>query len=130
MPSVEATASVPASAGSSGPGTTLIDWGLIWDALPVGFPHYPGARPANTGGGPASAILDLPADGRTASTWYQAALKAAGFEVTAATGPREDGSFDITANRGGDDCQAEISLAPLAATATATIYLAAACPFV
>ena len=123
--------SVPGSAGpgSSGPSTTLIDWGLIWDALPAGFPHYPGAKPANTGGGPASAILDLPADGRTASTWYQAALKTAGFEVTAAAGPREDGSFDITATKGGEDCQAEISLAPLGATTTATIYFAAACPF-
>ena len=102
---------------------------MIWDALPAGFPHYPGSNPTVTGGGPASAILDIPADPLAASTWFQAALKTAGFSVVGANGPREDGSYDIVATKGTTDCRTEISLAPVGATTTATIYLAAACPF-
>jgi hypothetical protein len=109
-------------------GATQIDWGVIWDSLPPSFPHYPGAQPTQTGGGPASAILDLPADAPTASAWFQAALKQAGFTIVGANGPREDGSFDVLAARG-DVCRTEISLAPLGTTTTATIYVSAGCPF-
>jgi hypothetical protein len=109
---------------------TTIDWGVIWDMLPPSFPQYPGGHPTVTGGGPASATLDLPAQAPIASAWFQAALKAAGFAIVGANGPREDGSYDITATRGSAECQTEISLAPLGATTTATIYFAAACPFV
>jgi hypothetical protein len=128
LPPESARPTVPASANASGATTTVTDWGEIWDRLPAGFPAYPGARPTVTGGDPATAVLDLAADGSTTSTWYQAALKAAGWTIVGANGPREDGSFDIVASKGGDDCQAEISLAPLGTTTTATIYVAAACP--
>jgi hypothetical protein len=117
------------SGGSGAASTTTIDWGVIWDTLPAGFPSYPGSTPTTTGGGPASAILDIPAGAAAASTWFQAALVAAGFQVTGANGPREDGSYDIVAATGLAGCQAEISLAPLGTVTTATIYLAAACPF-
>jgi hypothetical protein len=123
------TAATSGASASGEPTITTIDWGTIWEALPPAFPHYPGSRPTVDGGGPASAIVDLPADGPTASSWYQAALKTAGFTIVSATGPREDGSFDIVATKGPADCETEINLAPLAATTTATIYLAAACPF-
>ena len=135
-PSIAVSASAPAvlAASASGspsgpPSITVIDWGDIWDALPASFPQYPGAHPTVTGGGPASATLDIPADAVTASAWFQAALKAAGFAIVGANGPREDGSYDITATKGATDCQTEVSLAPLGTTTTATIYLAAACPF-
>ena len=126
------SASAVGSAGPSASGvptTTTIDWGVIWDALPAAFPAYPGSQPTVTGGGPASATLDIPAEASTASTWFQDALKAAGFAIVGANGPREDGSYDIVATKGPADCQTEISLAPLGTTTTATIYLAAACPF-
>jgi len=74
-------------------------------------------------------VLDIPAEASTASPWYQGALKAAGYTIVGANGPREDGSFDIVATRGTTDCQTEISLAPLGATTTATVNFAAACPF-
>jgi hypothetical protein len=131
-PSVAASlpSSVPASGSASGvPSTTAIQWGVIWDALPASFPRYPGSRPTVTGGGPASAILDIPAEASAASAWFQVALKAAGFTIVGANGPREDGSYDIVATRGSADCQTEISLAPLGTSTTATINLAAACPF-
>jgi len=133
VPSVPA-ASVPGSSVAVGPPltvpeTSVVDWGVIWDALPDTFPQFPGARPGDTGGGPASAILDLPADGPTAKAWYVTALQTAGFTVTSATGPREDGTYDVQATRENADCQTEVSLAPLGTTTTATIYVAAACPF-
>jgi hypothetical protein len=122
--------SVAPPSASGAPATTVIDWGVIWDAVPPSFPGFPGAKAAVTGGGPASATLDLPTDPGAASAWFQAALKGAGFAIVGANGPREDGSFDILATRGSADCQTEVSLAPLGATTTATIYLAAVCPFV
>jgi len=135
-PSGAAPASAPASAPGSGgpsasgaPSTSSSDWGEFWDALPPGFPLYPGARPTVTGGDPASAILDIPADPPTASTWYQNALRAAGFSIEGANGPREDGSYEVLATVGAGDCRTEVTLAPLGTTTTATIYLAAACPF-
>ncbi len=115
--------------GAAVPSTTTVDWGEIWDALPADYPNYPGSQPTVTGGDPASAVLDIPTDGKTASAWYATALGAAGFTIVGVNGPREDGSFNIVATRGGGDCETEISLAPLGATTTATIYLAAACPF-
>jgi len=131
-PSGAAPTSAPASSAPSASGAPSIsssDWGEFWDALPPGFPLYPGAQPTVTGGDPASAILDVPADAPTASTWFQNALKAAGFSIEGANGPREDGSYEIVATKGGSDCRTEITLAPLGTTTTATIYLAAACPF-
>jgi hypothetical protein len=125
-----AIASAPGSGSASGaPATTTIDWGVIWDTLPASFPQFPGAHPTVTGGGPASAILDVPAEASVASTWFQTALTAAGFSIVGTNGPREDGSYNIVATRGSADCHTEISLAPLGTTTTATIYLAAACPF-
>ncbi len=126
------SASTSASRGASAsgaPSTTSSDWGEFWDALPPTYPLYPGAHPTVTGGGPASAILDIPADAPTASTWFQNALKAAGFAIEGANGPREDGSYDVVATKGAGDCRTEVTLAPLGSTTTATIYLAAACPF-
>ena len=129
-PAAAGSASGPTPGAPSGPPSiTAIDWGVIWDGLPAAFPNYPGARATVTGGGPASAVLDIPAQAPAASTWYQTALKAAGYSIVGANGPREDGSYDIVASRGNPDCQTEISLAPLGSTTTATIYLAAACPF-
>jgi hypothetical protein len=125
-----ASPSTAASGSASGaPSTTTIDWGTIWDALPASFPQYPGSQPTVTGGGPASATVDIPVEPSAASSWFQGALKAAGFAIIGANGPREDGSFQIDATRGSAECQAQISLAPLGSTTTATIYLAAACPF-
>ena len=75
-PSVEPS---PSASTLLAPGVTETDWGAIWDALPPGFPRYPGSNPTETGGGAASATLDAPADVATVTNWYQAALELVGF---------------------------------------------------
>ena len=111
------------------PTQTQIGWGRIWDALPPSFPHYPGAEPTQIGAGPASAVLMVPTDARTAAAWYAMALKAAGFPTVGANGPLEDGSFVVDSSGATTGCVAQTTLAPLGTTTTATIYVAAACPF-
>lgn len=121
------TPTVPPAA--TPPTQTQTGWGLIWDGLPPSFPRYPGAEPTQTGSGPASAVLNVPADARTAATWYATALKAAGFSTVGANGPLENGSFVVDSTAAAAGCRAQATLVPLGATTTATIYLAAACPF-
>lgn len=128
---------ISSTGGSSAAGTpaatpptqTQTAWGLIWDALPSSFPHYPGSEPTQTGAGPASAVLNIPADARTASAWYTNALKAAGFATVGANGPLEDGGYVIDSTGAAAGCRAQTKLVPLGGTTAATIYLAATCPF-
>jgi hypothetical protein len=111
------------------PTQTQTGWGLIWDRLPSSFPKYPGAEPTQTGAGPASAVLNVPADARTAATWYANSLQASGFSTVGTNGPLEDGSYVIDSTGAAAGCRAQTKLVPLGASTTATIYLAAACPF-
>ena len=119
-----------AEPGASQPTTTETAWGRIWDELPPGFPHYPGAEPAETGGGPASATLAVPATVGAAADWYRGALTRAGYDTEALSGPLEDGSVVIDSVGGGDpDCRVQTSLVPRGGQVIATILFAAACPF-
>lgn len=122
--------STTAEPGASQPTTTETAWGRIWDELPPGFPHHPGAEPAETGGGPASATLAVPATASAAADWYRGALTRAGYDTEALSGPLEDGSVVIDSVGGGDpDCRVQTSLVPRGNQAIATILFAAACPF-
>lgn len=119
-----------AEPGGSQPTTTETAWGRIWDELPPGFPHYPGAEPAETGGGPASAALAVPATASAAVDWYRGALTRAGYDTEALSGPLEDGSVVIdSVGRGDPDCRVQTSLVPRGDRVIATILFAAACPF-
>lgn len=130
-PSPLATSSAaPASQAPSAPTATQTDtaWGRIWDALPPSFPTYPGAQPAPIGEGPASAMLQLPAQADVAADWTREALEAAGFTIAASNGPLEDGSYVIDAT-GDGTCMAQVSIAPMGGVTIATILLGADCPF-
>lgn len=129
LTNVPAGRSPGASPGTSVPATTVADWGTIWDELPAGFPHYPGAEPAETGAGPASAELAIPATAPVAADWYRQALKKAGYETEAVSGPLEDGGFVIESVGAETDCRVQISLVPEGDQSIATILVAAACPF-
>ncbi len=115
---------------ASQPTMTETAWGRIWDELPPGFPRYPGAEPAETGGGPASATLAVPATASVAADWLRGALERAGYDTEALSGPLEDGSFVIDSVGGGDpDCRVQASLVPHGNQSIATILFSAACPF-
>ena len=81
-----AASGTPVAATTAAPTQTQVEWGRIWDALPPSFPRYPGAEPTQIGAGPASAVLTVPADARTAAAWYAMALKAAGYPTVGANG--------------------------------------------
>ncbi len=132
-----AASSVPAAmsgtpspaARSSAPTTTETVRGRIWDTLPAGFPIYPGAGPADTGEGPASALLDVPATTAKVVAWYGNALARAGYTIEASGGPLEDGSTVIDAAGADPACRVQVTIVPHGPRSAVTILMAAACPF-
>lgn len=127
-----AEVSSPSSGASSAlpVGQTDTDWGRIWDAVPAGFPVYPGATPAGEAEtGPVSATYALVgADPRTIATWTQAELERATYRTEALSGPLEDGSFVLESTGVAPDCRVEVAVAPLGGLVTTTVRYGAACP--
>ncbi len=128
-PRTAASPTPPTAATFVPPTTTETAWGRIWDALPDAFPVYPGASPTDTGEGPASAIVDVPATTAKAVAWYRAALVRAGYSIEALAGPLEDGSTVIDAVGQHPTCRVQASIVPRGSRSIATIQMAAACPF-
>ncbi len=124
-----ASATPPTAATLVPPTTTQTAWGRIWDALPDAFPVYPGANPTDTGEGPASAVVDVPATTAKTVAWYDAALVKAGYSIEALAGPLEDGSTVIDAVGLHPTCRVQASIAPHGSRSIATILMAADCPF-
>lgn len=117
------------SASPSGPvGQTDTDWGRIWDALPDGFPRYPGSILTETRAGPVSAEFAVGADPESITTWLQASLEGAGYSTEALSGPLEDGSRVIESIADGG-CRVETVVTPLSGTTHVTVRFGAACPF-
>jgi hypothetical protein len=128
--SIEPSPSAATAARSTAPqaGQTDTEWGRIWDALPPGFPRYPGAAAADD----ASAA---PASGRYAvnggdpeeiAAWLQAAMETATFS-TDVSGPLEDGSFTLD-SMGDGKCRIQTTIAPLGEMTFVTVLYAADCP--
>jgi hypothetical protein len=110
-------------------GTTETEWGTIHDALPPGFPRYPGSTPTETGAGPASAVFDAPADVSTVTTWLQGALEGAGFSTLSLSGPSEDGSMEIeSVGPVTAQCRVRTTVAPLGGSTIVTVLYGAVCP--
>jgi hypothetical protein len=117
--------------GTSAPpptGITETDWGTIRDALPPGFPRYPGSTPTETGAGAASAVFDVPADVSTVTTWFQGALEGAGFSTLSLSGPAEDGSMEIESVGPTTQCRVRTTVAPLGSSTIVTVLYGAVCP--
>jgi hypothetical protein len=111
------------------PGQTNIAWGLIWDGLPEGFPSYPGASPTDTGGGPATAVLDVgSAAPATVAAFYKSALEDAGYSTDGLSGPLEDGSWSLDSS-GDAGCQIQVTVAPMGTSTIVTILFGAYCAF-
>jgi hypothetical protein len=112
------------------PSQTRTSWGVIWDALPRGFPAPPAAEPTDTGDPePASAALAVPTTAAATKEWYRSALPAAGYTVADVNGPYENGGFVIDAVGAPAGCRVQLSLARTGTTTTVTILFGAACPF-
>ncbi len=132
-----AASPTPPAASSSGDASTAppvaqtdTDWGRIWDAVPAGFPVYPGATPAEeTETGPVSMTYALEgADPRVIATWMQTELERETYRTEALSGPLEDGSFVLAATGSPPDCRVEVAVAPLGGLVTMTVRYGAACP--
>jgi hypothetical protein len=118
----------PAPGASSAVTQTDTAWGRIWDALPPGFPRYPGAAPANdASAAPSSGRYAIPGgDPEEIAAWLQAALETAQFS-TDVSGPLEDGSFTLD-SAGVAGCRIQTTVAPLGGMTFVTVLYGASCP--
>ena len=125
LPTEPGTTSQPGT-----PGQTDTDWGRIWDGLPKGFPAFPGAHATELGSGPASATLDAgSAEPGAVANFYQIALQAGGWIIIGLSGPREDGSFELSSVDIHPACQVRTTVTPLGGSTIVTILYGAGCPF-
>ena len=124
--------STPTSGSSGAPaaGQTDTEWGRIWDALPVGFPTFPGATSSDEGAtGPASAILVIDGNvARDVTTTTESKLKEAGYRTEALSGPLEDGTFTLEVTGPAAGCRVKVTAQPTGGLTTITILYGAACP--
>jgi hypothetical protein len=130
-PSPAASIDAGSSAPSAGTGSQSdTEWGRIWDAVPAGFPRFPGSTIADDASPePASARYAIaggedPAD---IASWMQSALETATFSTEALSGPSEDGSF-VLDSVGEGDCRIQVTVAPMGGLTFVTVLYGAACP--
>ena len=129
-PDESAAATVePTASPAPAVGQTDTAWGRIWDALPSGFPRYPGATPADDAAEePASAIYALPSgDPAEIASWLQTGLETATYSTEALSGPLEDGSY-VLDSVGEPGCRIQTKVAPLGSLILVTVLYGAACP--
>jgi hypothetical protein len=125
---VAPSSSVPSSPAPA-IGQTDTEWGRIWDAVPSGFPRFPGATPADdTGGEPVSARYAVP-DGHpeAIAAWMQSAMETATFSTEGLNGPFEGSSF-VLDSVGDGECRIQTTIAPLGGMTIVTVRYGAACP--
>ena len=122
----EASAPVASVAGGT---QTDTSWGRIWDALPPGFPTFPGATPADpVSAEPVSATFAVEGgDPAEIATWMQAALETATFGTESLSGPLESGAF-VLESLGEGDCRVESTVAPMGGLTIITVRYGAGCP--
>lgn len=132
QPSPPPATSTSPTSGTAAPvqgDTTETEWGTIQDALPPGFPRYPGSTPTETDGGPATAVFEAPADVSTVTTWLQGALEGAGFSTLSLSGPSEDGSMEIeSVGPLTTQCRVRTTVTPLGGSTIVTVLYGAVCP--
>jgi hypothetical protein len=118
-----------AEPGASGSVTqTDTEWGRIWDALPAGFPRFPGAAPADdAAAAPASARYQVSGtDPEAIAAWLQAGMETARFS-TDVSGPLEDGTMTLD-SVGDAGCRVQTTIAPLGGMTFVTVLYGSNCP--
>ncbi len=123
------TTAPPEATSAPTTGQTDTSWGRIWDALPAGFPRYPGATTADDATDvPVSAAYALTGvDAGEVATWVQTNLEVATYSTEALSGPFEDGGY-VVDSVGDGDCRIQTTIAPLGGLVLVTILYGAACP--
>ncbi len=125
----EAPTEAPASnaPASSRATTTETDWGTILDALPDGFPVYPGAQIAGPLPTPASAAFISSASVDDIATWYRDALEGLGYSTMGLSGPLEDGSRVLDSQGDLPECRIQSAFRPAGGSTMITVLYAAGC---
>jgi hypothetical protein len=129
-PSAAASPEVSEPPASAAAGTqTDTAWGRIWDAVPSGFPMFPGSSVADpVSPDPVSATFALEGgDPAEIASWMQAALETAAFGTESLSGPLESGSF-VLESIGEGDCRIQTTVAPMGSLTVITVLYGAACP--
>ena len=106
-------------------------WGQIWDAVPGGFPVYPGALESDEtrDGEPVSAAFSVEdATPDEIATALQSQLELATYSTEALSGPLEDGGFVID-SVGDAGCRIETNVTPAGEQTLITVRYGAECPF-
>lgn len=122
----------PSSAAEPGAAGTITqtdtEWGRIWDALPAGFPRYPGASPADdAAAAPASARYEISgSDSEAIAAWLKTGMETARFR-TDLSGPLEDGSLTLD-SVGDAGCRVQMTIAPLGGMTFVTVLYGSDCP--
>jgi hypothetical protein len=132
VPLTPTAAGPSATPGPSLPSQTATEWGRIWDALPPWFPIPEGSKPTETGAGPVTAELELPASAGTAieiARGFQVAFQQAGFAAVNLDGPLEDGSVTVSVPGSEGACRIDVQVVPLGSVVVARILYGADCPF-
>jgi len=119
----------PEPTGAPAAGQTDTEWGRIWDAVPTGFPRFPGATLADDATGePASARVSVEGgDPLAIAHWMQDALETATYSTEAMNGPAEDGGYVID-SVGDGECRMQTRIAPLGDRTFVTVLYGAGCP--
>ena len=132
VPLPPTAAGASATPGPSLPGQTVTEWGRIWDALPPWFPIPDGAQPTETGAGPVTAELQLPANAGTAidvARVFETAFHQAGFAAVNLDGPLEDGSVTVSVPGPEGTCRIDVQIVPMGSVLVARVLYGADCPF-
>ena len=127
------SATSPMTAGPSATVTTSqtdTAWGRIWDALPAGFPTFPGSTPSEEASSePASATLVVDGDvAQAVATTTESKLKTAGYRTDALSGPLEDGTYTLEMRGAAAGCRIMVTAQPTGGLTTVTILYGSGCP--
>ncbi len=124
----QATASASSEAATPPAGTTQTPWGRIRDAVPAGFPVYPGATVADTPpGGAVSGAWVSSATAAEVASWYRTALLAARWAKVDDGGALEDGSHVLDVQGDAPGCKAQVTAKPAGESTMISILYGAGC---
>ncbi len=107
--------------------TTATDWGTILDAVPEGFPVYPGASAVEPSGGPASGAWLTGDDVSAVARWYRDTLEELGFTTDNLSSALEDGSRVLDTVSDLPECRIQTTFRPAGESTMIIVLYGAGC---